>query len=131
MFGTNVTFSEQNLSVVYRGSTMVTVTPNAGYYLKSLTCEEGLSHNAKTGTSASASQTITITNNVLSTASCTATVELLPECDYEVGQTWTYTYDSNNKGSKQFSVPCAGNYKLEVTSGRGGTPGYWPPHRRG
>lgn len=123
MFGTNVTFSEQNLSVVYRGSTMVTVTPNAGYYLKSLTCEEGLSHNAKTGTSASASQTITITNNVLSTASCTATVELLPECDYEVGQTWTYTYDSKNKGSKQFSVPCAGNYKLEVTSGRGGTPG--------
>lgn len=122
LYGTNVTYNPTSLTLTYGTSKTVNLTPKSGYYLKSFTCQDGYTHNAKTGTSATGTQTITIKNNIASMGSCTATAEPLPECDYEIGQTWTYTYNSNNQGSKQFSVPCAGNYKLEVTSGRGGKP---------
>ena len=114
MFGSNVTYSSTNLVITYGSSKTVTLTPSTGYYLKSFTCQSGITHNATTGTSATGAQTITIkNNNFASSASCTATMEQT----YTGPTEWEFTYTGN---IQSFIVPVSGTYKLEVYGAQGG-----------
>ena len=60
----NTTTSADKLNIPYGGSKTVTVTPNSGYYLSSVTCPTGYTCSGyNTGASATGTQTVTITND--------------------------------------------------------------------
>ena len=116
MSGSNVTFGATSLAVAYGGSKTVTLTPSTGYYLSSISCTNGYTVTATTGTSATAAQTITIKNNSkVANSTCTATMGTT----YAANTYWEFNYTG---GIQSFSVPIAGTYKLEVYGAQGGTP---------
>ena len=58
----NITMSN-SVEVGYNASRAIKVTPSRGYYLKSVTCNNGYTTNAVVGEEATGEQTILITNN--------------------------------------------------------------------
>ncbi|MDE6141138.1 MAG: InlB B-repeat-containing protein, partial [Bacilli bacterium] len=67
------TVGSSSISINHGGTKTFTVTPSTGYYLSGLSCTNGYTTNAKTGTSQTASQTITLSNNSKdATTTCTA-----------------------------------------------------------
>jgi uncharacterized repeat protein (TIGR02543 family) len=63
MSNINVTSSESTLSVDYGSSNSVTITPDEGYYISSVSCTNGYTTNVETGIDQFDSQTISIYNN--------------------------------------------------------------------
>ena len=69
---TNTTSSVASLTIPYGGSATVTVTPDSGYYLSSVSCPSGVSCTGyNTGASYISAQTITVANNTANTSSGT------------------------------------------------------------
>ena len=53
---------------------------------------------------------------------CNITGEEVDTCEYRIGYTWNFDYISTGTDrSQEFSVPCDGNYKLEVWGAQGGS----------
>ncbi len=72
----------ESIKVNYGGSATFTVTPDAGYYLKEISCTNGYTTNASTGTSTINAQTVTVSNNNKTEGStCTVTFE---KSEYDV-----------------------------------------------
>lgn len=128
--GSNVTFSSSSGSIIYGSTTTIKITPATGYYLKSLTCTNGYTTNASTGTSAIATQTVTISNNKnAGNSTCTAimakrifTVTLeevlngvsVDSNTYEVeyGGNFTYAYKAYGDGNHLDKVTCTNGYNM-------------------
>lgn len=128
--GSNVTFSSTSGSIIYGSTTTIKITPATGYYLKSLTCTNGYTTNASTGTSAITTQTVTISNNKKAgNSTCTATMAKrkftitmeevmngvsIATNTYEVeyGSSITYTYDALGDGYYLDLVSCSNGYNL-------------------
>ncbi|MDE6292211.1 MAG: hypothetical protein K2L98_00860, partial [Bacilli bacterium] len=73
---TGGTVTPLSLSVTYGGTNKFTVTPDSGYYLKSISCTNGYTTNAKLYSLGTASQTITVSNNSKdATSTCTVTFD--------------------------------------------------------
>ena len=71
---TNATSNKASLNINYAGTGTVTITPNDGYYLSSVSCTNGYTTTATTGVDQYAAQTVTIKNNSKTTTStCTFT----------------------------------------------------------
>ena len=73
--GSNVTFGNNTIEVIYGNTNTVTITPNEGYYISGGSCSNGYTiEGLTTGTSAIGEQTITINNNSTTQgATCTIT----------------------------------------------------------
>ncbi|MBR5621232.1 hypothetical protein IKW75_01990 [Candidatus Saccharibacteria bacterium] len=88
-----------SVSIPYGGSAQVTVTPNTGYYLNSVSCPSGYTCTGfTTGTSATGQQTVTVVNNGTvsgGTLGFTGTVDtrtLAQKCsDASTGSTFTHS----------------------------------------
>ncbi|MDE6292362.1 MAG: InlB B-repeat-containing protein, partial [Bacilli bacterium] len=74
--GTGGKVSATSISVNYGGTNTFTVTPNSGYYLKSISCTNGYTTDAQTGKNQTAAQTVTVSNNNKdSVSTCTASFD--------------------------------------------------------
>ena len=102
------------LSIDYGSSNTMTVTPNTGYYLSSISCTNGYTTNAKVGMSQTGVQTITISNNNQdSTSTCTVTFEptfvgyLL---DLAKTDTTNFAYDGTEDNDLRYIGSMPNNY---------------------
>ena len=71
---TNATVSAATLNINYASTGRLTITPNAGYYISSVSCTNGYTTNATTGVDKYDAQTITVSNNSkAANSTCTVT----------------------------------------------------------
>jgi len=82
---TGGTISATSVTLNYGGTGTLTVTPSNGYYLNSMSCTNEYTTNAKTGTTQTSAQTVTVSNNSKDTNS-TCTVSFSP-ITYTIGYT--------------------------------------------
>lgn len=106
--GSNATFSSSSSSIIFGSTTTNKITPVTGYYLKSLSCTNGYTTDATTGTSATAAQTVTISNNKnASNSACTATMSNIYNA--------SITGNNTTSSTSNLSIPYNSSSTIEVT----------------
>ena len=103
--GTGGSVSTTSLSVNYGGSKTFTITPSTGYYLSGVSCTNGYTTNAQTGTGQTSAQTVTLSNNSKDAASV-CTVAFTPI-------TYSISYTMNS-GTNNSSNPSS--YNIESSA---------------
>ena len=93
--GSNVTINPSSVTIGYNSTNTATVTVENNYYLDSVTCTNGYTVTAQTGTSATDEQTVTINNNGnVGGSTCTFTTETsIPQIETCPGCKYIYTTD--------------------------------------
>ncbi len=111
---TNTSSGSASISVPYGGSNTVTVTPNTGHYLSSVSCPSGYTCTGySTGTSATGQQTVTVTNNNTAGGGTLGFVGTARTFTVSVSNTHT------TSGANSISVPYGGSNTVTVTPSSG------------
>ena len=128
----NVETAASTVLIIYGSTADITIKPKTGYYLSKVTCSNGYTTNAKTGTSEIGTQTVTIANNnsnkpstctfTGSKISYTASIEVEDTTSSKDSVTLKYKGSASldiepDDGYYLSSVECSNGYSVNAVTG--------------